>query len=1029
MQPGEDWRQQLHDQLVHCRLLIAVCSPSYQESPWCNAEVAIAIDRGYKLLPFHVGGQPLPQLLQTRQTITVQEAIHCDTKSDEAAAERLRQALERLLQWRDRLPCLQPHTSPFPGLEHFDETLATVYFGRDVECEGIIQRVCGLAGRDSAFLLLLGASGCGKSSLLRAGVIPQLKSTSTTGVLVMKPFCPDLNPFLSFAASLKQSIQGSGLGEVAFSEEITADHVLEIFQGWRCGVARQEARVIVPIDQFEELLLARRDAGKETKVDTEGRRRASERFLRFLEELLVVPKGGVVLLATMRSDFLPELEIQAAGLNWQPIPIKPLAPALFVEVIEGPARQTALQLEPGLKEQLVADTGSRDALPLLAFTLKELWGKHRDRGFMPVRPGGRDPCHLLWNDYTTIGGVSGSVKRAAERAHQAEQCGEAETLALRQAFLGYLLRLSDDGLAVKQKARKDDLPPLSKSLIDRFVDERLLVSDSGMVEIAHESLLRNWPTLVGWLVEGREELLQRYRVERLCADLVLEGQEATRRAAMEELARMAAAGGGDRRAIEKESSGQLETLLKSAAFSIAEREDAALLLALIGVDRPLRDSLADTKAPVAVRRRAAESLGLLASRTGDQALQRNIEQLLEGWLRNNQFEVFILDESGWAEHDTHLPLLQGVARGLQLASSTDLPLFGTAPGRIVPMLTLSASEESGLRVRTEVVEVPVWNLPLPNGEQLELVVIPKGEYLLGSPEDEDGRELYKVARQKCEGVNVEALRAVRINNFALVRHPITQGQWQSVIKASSEDRRYTASYFFGGELSVKEFNSTLNDMPGSIEPKGLWEIYGQPGSLPVDNICWFDCQEWLKLLNFWISSNWGDWIGKISQAALDPPQMALPSESQWEAACRAGGETPFHFGITLDSSWANFNGSYTYFFGRRSISRKRMVACGFFGLVNRWGLAEMHGQLLEWCLDQWHRSPLREGESMDGSAWEDMDTGLAENPMDRAFKVVRGGSLKSRPQDARSAFRNSNAPDSVLPFFGFRPGFTHVNQD
>jgi formylglycine-generating enzyme required for sulfatase activity len=1030
LQPGEDWRQQLHEQLVRCRLLIAVCSPSYDDSPWCNAEIAIAIDRGYKLIPIRVGEKPLPKLLQTRQAITVQEAIHCDTKSDDSAAEFLRKSLEQLLQWRDRLPCLPPHTSPFPGLEHFEEALATVYFGRDAECDGVIQRVCGLAGRDSEFLLLLGASGCGKSSLLRAGVIPQLRSTGTSGVLVMKPFRPDLNPFLSFAASLRQSVQEVGLGQTVLPEELTADSVLEIFQGWRCGAARQEARVVVPIDQFEELLLARMDAGKESKGFTESRLKASERFLRFLEELLVVPKGGLVLLATMRSDFLPELESQAPGLNWQPIPIKPLAPALFVEVIEGPSRQTSLQLEPGLKEQLVADTGSSDALPLLAFTLKELWGKHRERGFMPVRPGGRNPCHLLWSDYVAIGGVSGSVKRAAERAHQAEHCGEAETRALRKAFLDYLVRLSDDGLAVKQKARRDDLPPLSKSRIDRFIEERLLVSDSGMVEITHESLLRNWPTLVGWLVEGREELLQRYRVERLCADLVPERQETTRRAAMEELARMAAAGGSDRRAVEKEALGQLETLLKSATFSINEREDAALLLALIEVDRPLRDSLSDNDAPVSVRRRAAESLGLLASRTGDPVQRRDIEQLLEGLLRNNQFEVLILDESGWAEHDTHLPLLQGVSRGLQLSYSTELPLLGTAPGRIVPMLTLSALEENGLKLRTAVVEVPVWKLPLPDGEQLELVIIPEGEYLIGSPEDEDGRDLYKVARQKCEDVNAEALRIVKLNDYALVRHPITQKQWRSIVRASPVDRKYTASYYLGGELSVKEYYSTLNDCPGSFEPRCLWERYGQPGALPVDSVSWFDCQEWLKRLNTWIATHWEGWMGELSKSSLDPPQLSLPSESQWEAACRGGGDQPFHFGITLDSSWANYNGNHGYFYGRQSGYRMRPVTCGFFGLVSRWGLAEMHGQLLEWCLDHWHRSPLREGHAMDGSAWEDdMDPGLAESPQDRSYKLLRGGSWISRPQDARSAFRSSLSPDHGYSFFGFRPACIHINPD
>ena len=90
---------------------------------------------------------------------------------------------------------------------------------------------------------------------------------------------------------------------------------------------------------------------------------------------------------------------------------------------------------------------------------------------------------------------------------------------------------------------------------------------------------------------------------------------------------------------------------------------------------------------------------------------------------------------GWAEHDALLPLLQGASRGLQLAASADLPLLGSGPGRRVPMLTLTALEEgSGLRIRTEVVKRAVWTLPLPGGEQLELVVVPEaGRTGIGSP--------------------------------------------------------------------------------------------------------------------------------------------------------------------------------------------------------------------------------------------------------------------------------------------------------
>ena len=107
--------------------------------------------------------------------------------------------------------------------------------------------------------------------------------------------------------------------------------------------------------------------------------------------------------------------------------------------------------------------------------------------------------------------------------------------------------------------------------------------------------------------------------------------------------------------------------------------------------------------------------------------------------------------AGWAEHDRRLPLLQGAARGMQLAASEDLPLFGSGTDRKLPMLTLRAEEEAGdLRIRTEVLEVPVWQLPMPSGEQLELMVVPAVESTIGSPAEEAGRDVYSPCCAACE---------------------------------------------------------------------------------------------------------------------------------------------------------------------------------------------------------------------------------------------------------------------------------------
>jgi formylglycine-generating enzyme required for sulfatase activity len=509
---------------------------------------------------------------------------------------------------------------------------------------------------------------------------------------------------------------------------------------------------------------------------------------------------------------------------------------------------------------------------------------------------------------------------------------------------------------------------------------------------------------VAWIKEGKVELLQRLRVKRLGEDLKAEADQ-PRRQALEQLAALAAAGGSDERAVRKEAIDALTQLLNKEARPLADREDAALVLALIGAEEPLLQSLADTTAPVALRRRAAESLGLLAKRSDDQEQREEIAMELEQWLRSDALDLLLLDGQGWAIHDARLPLLQGASRGLQLAASADLPLLGIGSGRVVPMLTLTAIQEgNGLRLRTEVVEVPVWRLPLPGDEQLELVLVLAGEAQLGSPKTEQDRDKainwYASYRDGCkDGVDPEALRSVSLREFVVARQPISQGQWRAVVEAVSAGERQ------------------LEPAPGKATPESIWDRYGQPGGLAVDSVSWNDCQEWLQRLNRWL---------KVLQDELggssDAPQLALPSENQWEVACRAGAISPFHYGDTLDASWARYDASYTYGNGRKGDKCKQPWVNGTSGLVNRYGLAELHGQLYEWCEDSWHTSPIADGWPENGQPWQNEDdTLLRLDSGQRSWKLLRGGSWLYDPLFSRASFRRSYNPEGGSTDVGLRP--------
>jgi formylglycine-generating enzyme required for sulfatase activity len=1010
---GEEWRPALYRSLGLARAMVCLCSKQYEASPWCVGEVAIAVKEGKTVIPIQLlrpkeelKTQPLPSMLQTRQAIQVADALNPSAEQLAEAKQRLQVVLNESLNWRE-LQEWDPHQSPYPGLLAFEAHQAPVFFGRDAAIKTVVQRLTSLALSAPGFLLLLGASGYGKSSLVRAGVVPWLRAERQRRWLVLEPFKPGLGPFEALRGVLREHLAAAEL--VAREPEGGAGEAAGLSRQLHSLSSSARAPVVLVIDQFEELLADGNQAG--------------ERFLAFLQKLLSTELAEVVVLATMRTDFLAPLQSrwpQLLGLA-STMPLEPIRLEDFGELISGPAKRSKLELQPGLRERLVSESGGCDALPLLAFTLEKLWQKWKERG-SPMLSQRGERWDLTVADYEVLGGVAGAVSSQAKLCWNPQTGSEADTAALREAFLYHLVTLNEEGQAAKRAVELQELPERSRPIVQRMVNRRLLVSDAGRVEIAHEALLRTWEPLVDWIEEGKEELLQRRQVRHLVEDLKAEAPR-QRRQALEQLAALAAAGGSEERAVQMEAAEALTQLLVAADRPLAEREDAALVLALIGAEEPLRQCLADITAPVALRRRAAESLGLLAKRIGRAdpqakeaiAQRQRIAAELEHWLRSDALNLLVRDAEGWAEHDARLPLLQGASRGLQLAASAELPLFGSGPGLVVPMLTLTALEEGdGLRIVTEVVEVPVWQLPLPAGEQLELVLVPAGEYTIGSPRAEAGRDGYSQFLQKCEGMDVEALRPVRLMQFALLRMPISQGQWLAVVEAVA-----------AGEWE-------LEAAPGKASPASFWERHGQPGALAVDSVSWNDSKEWLQWLNRWLSDNWRE-LGGSGEA----PRLALPSESQWEVACRGDAKTPtpFHFGATLDASWARYDASYTYGRGRKGAKFKQPWTNGSSGLVNRWGLAELHGQLFEWCGDLWNRDPRSavhrprglfggkrnaEAAPMADGPVDQLDPALRGNQEQR-YRLLRGGSWFDDPRGARAAFRGGVIPVSDYTFIGLRP--------
>jgi formylglycine-generating enzyme required for sulfatase activity len=1018
IQAGERWRDQLYEHLQLCAAVVVLCSEAYAASQWCLAELGVAIASGKLVLPVRIAsGTPLPKLLSETQS-TALAVIDLEQGTD-SGLQRLLKGLEPL-SWQSRLRWPPPGepagASPFPGLDTFERRHAAVFFGQEQVLRTLRETINQLPQRQSRLLLILGASGCGKSSLLRAGLVPWLAESDQRRWIVVEPFRPGKQPFkwLHQVVSERFKAVGDiapGVPGVPGVPARTVEQLGDQLEDLRRLIGQQDARVVIPIDQFEELLGRGDDRNPKLAADADA-------FLTLLAQLLAMEGSQVLILATLRSDFYGQLQLHPSGLHrlaGPPLPLGPMEPAGFRQVIEGPAQRVGLRLEPGLSDALVHDTTTGDALPLLAFTLQELWEGRGDG--------------LTLQQYEAFGRLAGAIQRKADAVLASSGAGEGEITALQEALVEHLIRLTSESQATKQPARRAALPPASLRLVDLFVAARLLVAGKGaggdQVEIAHEVLLRSWPTLVGWIESGREALLQRLRVRRLAADLNSEAPDRQRRQALEQLAAMAAAGSSEMRAVAKEATVTLTSLLawgaapcgneeKAVIVADADREDAALVLAMIGAEEPLRQCLANPEAPVRLRQRAAESLGLLARRCGKtdpQAIEQRqrIEAELEAWLRSVPLNLLLTDTSGWAEHDARLPLLQGASRGLQLAASADLPLLGSGAGRMVPMLTVTALEEGcGLRICTDVVRIPVWKLPLPREQYLELAIIPSRIYKIGRPARGHHDELYAKALVSSESLvgykstDPESEREVNLRKFAFVRYPITQAQWRAV-----------------AELSLAE-NKSLNLDPGIYEPKGLWDAYAQCGEYPVDSVTWEECRAWLKLLNKWLMAQdcWKHFDGKAAA-----PELVLPSESQWEAACDAWPHM-FHFGDILDTSWANYDGGlkYAHHLGRQGLFRRRPVSVGFFGLVNRFGLAEMHGQFWEWCADHWHPNPIGEDWPRNGRAWVEEDPVFKNhNTEQKGWKLLKGGSWFVDPRGCRGSLRRPDGPDLIDTDIGFRP--------
>ena len=556
---GERWERALNEATSRCEAVLFLVSRVWLASGWCLKEFNLAYKlnkRLFGLLVEDIPSADLPvNLTSTWQLVRlcsgtdhVMLRVSMPFTGKEAHVTFSAKALGRLKTGLQRAgldssffawpPEGDPNRPPYRGLRPLEADDAGIFFGRDGPIVEALDALRGLRdGAPPRLLVILGASGAGKSSFLRAGLFPRLARddqnflplpivrperaaiSGETGLLSALEGAFEVAKIAIPRADLRAAIQG-GAAKLKPLLQALADKATPT--ALDTGTKPKPPALILSIDQGEELVLADE----------------AQSFLALLRDLLIEDVPAVIVVFTIRSDNYESLQLaeELVGVRQQTFSLPPMPKGSYAEVIKGPARRLegtarALKIEDGLVDALLADIeagGAKDALPLLAFTLERLYEEYKAGS------------HLKLSHYNALGRVKGSIEAAVERALKAADADPAipkDRLArlalLRRGLIPWLADVDPDtGAPRRRVARLSEIPAEAWPLIQHFVDQHLLATDvvaktgEHTIEPAHEALLRQWDLLQGWLKDDAGLLAVLEGVKRASRDWAANGRTA-----------------------------------------------------------------------------------------------------------------------------------------------------------------------------------------------------------------------------------------------------------------------------------------------------------------------------------------------------------------------------------------------------------------------------------------------------------------------------------------------------------------------
>ncbi|QPC83664.1 TIR domain-containing protein [Phototrophicus methaneseepsis] len=491
LRAGVGVRQQRDSALEAAETVVAIVSESALVDATFRRYVAAALCLNKRLLPIQVDGVDMK----------------CATDYDDIAALADLSPIPATEDTTTTVNAViaalsQPASgqSPFKGLESFQEKDAALFYGRESMITSMIARA--QSPRGARFLAIVGSSGSGKSSLVRAGLLPKLRDAGWMRV-IMTPGERPLNTLISrlteasplHESSIRESLQGSQTG----LHQVIQTTLVE---------APPSTRFVLVVDQFEELFTQAADSSDRSH------------FIDNLHHAATVPDGRMLVVVTMRADYFGHLSDhpKLAALfseNDNPFIATRLEPDDLLQAIRKPAEVVGLHYESGLPERILRDVESEPgALPLLQFALQQLYEW-------------RDGTALTIAAYASIGGIKQALANHAEAVYLGLSRTDAESL--RRLMLALIMVDPDTGEIVRRRRDRADLkfPGLPAEQIDALIglltaaNNRLLVTGSNgtdtnattTVEVSHEALLTHWERCRQWVRDNEQSIIQRDEYE------------------------------------------------------------------------------------------------------------------------------------------------------------------------------------------------------------------------------------------------------------------------------------------------------------------------------------------------------------------------------------------------------------------------------------------------------------------------------------------------------------------------------------